>query len=123
MEYLPKRLKQLLKDNNWTIYHLSKVSGVPLSTLNHIINGETSPLLLTVQRICHGLNMTLAEFFSEQSFNSLSPDETKIITLYRTLSIQDKKLVLGYFYGFAQKNLKELYYDDTTTKDNSQNIL
>jgi transcriptional regulator with XRE-family HTH domain len=50
-------------------YMLAYRSTVPLTTIMHILNGKTrNPGIFTLIKICNGLDITIAEFFSSEEF-------------------------------------------------------
>lgn len=54
-------IKIAKKDRGLTNEELSKLSGVPLGTLNKILSGQTpDPQFETVKAICRALNISLA---------------------------------------------------------------
>ncbi len=64
------RIKLLLKEKNLPMHRLSTYSGIAPSTLKNIIYSKcSSPGIDTLYKICNGLDMTLAEFFSSPIFN------------------------------------------------------
>ena len=66
------RIQQICKDRKISINKLANSSLITQSTLQSIIVGDSSnPKLLTISRICYGLNITLEEFFSDEIFNDI----------------------------------------------------
>lgn len=54
-------IKEVKKQKNLTNEDLSKLSGVPIGTLNKILSGHTpDPQFETVKAICRALNISLA---------------------------------------------------------------
>lgn len=69
------RILQLCGQRNITINKLATVSALPPSSIKNILYGRSSdPRLLTIKKICDGLDITLAEFFDTDEFNSLEPE-------------------------------------------------
>lgn len=63
---LTDRINQLCDKNGYDYITLSRKSGVPLSTLLNIINGNSkNPGIFTISKLCNGFEITLAEFFME----------------------------------------------------------
>ena len=51
------------------------LSGMPQSTVNSLIDGSSqNPKLLTILRLCLGLNMELKEFFDDPVFKNLDDE-------------------------------------------------
>ena len=63
------RILNLCKEQNITINKLATLAGVRQSTINSIINGHSQKVqVLTILRICLGLNIQLSEFFDDDIF-------------------------------------------------------
>lgn len=66
------RILKFCKDRNITINKLATLSGIQQSTVNSLIDGSSkNPKLLTILRICLGLNIELKEFFNDKVFKDL----------------------------------------------------
>ncbi len=69
------RILQLCGQRNITINKLATICALPPSSIKNILYGRSSdPRLLTIKKICDGLEITLAEFFDTDEFNSLEPE-------------------------------------------------
>lgn len=69
------RILQLCGQRNITINKLASISALPPSSIKNILYGRSSdPRLLTIKKICDGLEITLAEFFDTEEFNTLEPE-------------------------------------------------
>ena len=94
------RIQQLLTFKHWSLYKLAKQSDIPYSSLNNIFNRQTCPTMVTLEKICHGFNISLSEFFSFESNplrnELLSDDEEELLNTYKELSVQNKKLLKAY---------------------------
>lgn len=64
------RIYELCKQNNITINRLCTISGITQSTLaNMNSRPNTNITVLTVMRICRGLNISIEDFFNSSIFN------------------------------------------------------
>ena len=106
------KIKQLYIQKGWTVYRLAKESGIPYSSLNSMIMRNNQPSVPTLRKLCHGLGITLSEFFSEDTpvtdykcRLNLSEDEFELLEEYRDLNEADKKLLHSYMLGLAKKEL------------------
>lgn len=64
-----KRIKQLLNENNLTMYKLAQYSGIPYTTLKSIIYSDyPNPTIEVIKYICDGFGITLIDFFSSPEF-------------------------------------------------------
>lgn len=69
------RLQNLCEQNNITINKLANLSAVSPSTLKSILYGRSAnPGIVTIKKLCDGLNITLADFFDTDEFNSLEQE-------------------------------------------------
>ncbi|MDO4331121.1 MAG: helix-turn-helix transcriptional regulator [Eubacteriales bacterium] len=60
------KLTEVSTKKGWTFYMLSRSSGVPLTTLLHIVDGSTkNPGIYTVMRLCDALELPLEELIGE----------------------------------------------------------
>lgn len=58
-----RRIKELMKKNDDTLYRLSKRSGVSLSTLASMFEKNTDPRVETIEKICAACDITVSQFF------------------------------------------------------------
>ena len=74
-EAVKQRILGLCKENHITINRLAMLSGMPQSTVNSLVDGTSkNPKLLSIMRICLGLNMELVDFFNDSVFFGLEDD-------------------------------------------------
>ena len=86
-----EKIKNLIKDKGWTLYKLSEKSGVNLSTLANMFSRKTLPSITTLNQLCEAFNITLSEFFNEET--NVSNDELYVVAKYRELSTTNKTIV------------------------------
>lgn len=60
-------IRALCDARSWTLYRLTKESGIPYSTLYTMLHKANAPSIPTLIKICDGLGITLAEFFDEHN--------------------------------------------------------
>ncbi len=74
-EAVKLKILKLCKEKNITINKLATLSGVRQSTINNLVDGTSkTPTLLTVLRICLGLDMQLKDFFDDDIFKDLDDE-------------------------------------------------
>lgn len=88
------RIKELLTDKNWSVYKLSKKSGVSQSTLSNMFNRNTSPTINTLEEICKAFEITLSQFFTDNKEITLSNEQEKMLEKWSTLTSKQKKELL-----------------------------
>ena len=74
-EAVRQRIRQLCDDNQLSLNGLAHKCGVTQSTLNNIVSGRNnSTTVSTIQKVCDGLDMDLATFFSGELFSRNEPE-------------------------------------------------
>lgn len=69
------RILHLCAERHITINKLATLSAVPPSSVKNILYGRSQdPKILTIKKICDGLDITLSDFFSTPEFASLEPE-------------------------------------------------
>lgn len=104
-EFQPlNRIQELCEERNWSYYQLAKASGIAYSTLNTMFNKHNCPSLPTLQKICEGFGISLTDFFEpDKAHSGLTEDQSICLSLFNSLSLEDKKLALAYLKGLAKK--------------------
>lgn len=70
-EAITIRILNLCKERNITPNKLGTISGVEPSTITSIFYGKSkNPGVVTIKAICDGLEISLADFFNDQLFDS-----------------------------------------------------
>jgi len=98
-----ERIKELLKQRGWSAYKLSKQSGLAESTVNNILKRNTVPSVTTLEAICGGFGMTIAQFFAEGEMIEVTPDVSELVRYYSVLSDEQKKLAIELLKKMNQK--------------------
>ena len=101
-----ERIKSLCVQRKWSYYRLAKKSNIPYSTLNTMMLKTNTPSIPTLIKICNGFDITLSQFFAEESNTiNLTPEQDKILSLWNTLDSNNKQLALAYLSGLANKEV------------------
>ena len=87
-----RRIDELRRERNWSIYKLADEAGITQSTLANMFTRKTLPSLTTLTQLCEAFNMSLSEFFYEGK-KGYSLDESILIENYRKLKLNDKEIV------------------------------
>lgn len=89
------RIKELMNERSWTMYKLSKRSGVPQSTLTNIFKRTNLPTIPVLEEICKGFGISLSMFFSESGdFVCLEEDEKEFLEHWNTLDEEQKRILI-----------------------------
>lgn len=74
-ECVVKRILELCAQRGWTVNKLANMCGMGPTTVKNILNGKSqNPGVVTIKKICDGLDMTLIEFFDTEDFRNLEQE-------------------------------------------------
>ena len=74
-DFVVKRIYELCEERNITPNALSYLAGISQSTVKSILNGESkNPGIVTLKKICDGLDITIVEFFDTKDFYELEQE-------------------------------------------------
>ena len=69
------RIIELCQAKRWSFNALATYSGIPSGTMKNIISGRSkNPGIVTIKKICDGLEITLSDFFNTPDFASLDQE-------------------------------------------------
>lgn len=86
-----ERLRQLLNERGWTEYRLAKNCGLSESTIANIYRRNTVPSLSTLEAICKGFGITMAQFFAEGEMVEINPELKEPFENWVNLTPEQKK--------------------------------
>lgn len=87
------RIRQLLEERGWTEYRLSKESGLAQTTISNIFKRNTEPTIPTLEAICVGFGITLAQFFSDGTAVELTQEQRDLFDRWVSLTAEQKKVL------------------------------
>lgn len=100
-----KRLKEIRKVKNISIYKLSKESQVSETHIRNLERGIKSATVETLEMLVSNLNMTMSEFFNEDDdISYLTPKEKKLLEYFRTLPNETSNIVVEFCEKLYKKN-------------------
>lgn len=88
-----ERLQQLLDERGWTRYRLAKESGLSEGTIANIFKRGNVPSIATLETICAGFKITLAQFFAQNDTVELSPELKDLFNEWVFLTSEQKEAV------------------------------
>ena len=69
------RLLQLCEEKRLSVNALARLSAVPPSTLKNVINGGSKNAgIVTIKKLCDGLEISLREFFDDDIFDDIEQE-------------------------------------------------
>ena len=87
-----EKIRLLCEERNWSHYKLSQKSGVPHPTLKNMYKRNTLPTLATLESICNGLGLTLAQFFANENEPvPLTKEQREILMLWGSISQEEQE--------------------------------
>lgn len=74
-EAVAKRIVELCEERNIAINTLANLSGVCPSTVYSMLNQKSqNPGVVSIKKLCDGLNISLREFFDTELFDDLEQE-------------------------------------------------
>ena len=74
-ECVAQRILDLCAERNMAVNALARLSALPPSTVKNILNGASqNPGIVTIKKLCDGLDITLIDFFDTDAFRQLEQE-------------------------------------------------
>lgn len=74
-EAIANRITKLCEEKHITINRLATISGIPRSTVKNILYGKSNNTgIITIKKLCDGLDICLADFFDTDELRSLEQE-------------------------------------------------
>ena len=74
-EAVAQRIIELCKEQDIAVNALANLSGVSPSTVYSMLNHKSqNPGVVSLQKLCDGLNISLREFFNSELFDNLEQE-------------------------------------------------
>lgn len=73
-EAVKLRIFELCDERNITVNKLCYISGVTQSTVQNITSGRNSATVITIKKLCDGLDIPIIEFFNSKLFSDLEQE-------------------------------------------------
>ena len=89
------RLRQLLRERGWTEYRLSRECNLSQTTMGNVFRRNTMPSLATLETICDGFGITMAQLFAEGDMIEVSPELREVFDCWVSLTPDQKKAALS----------------------------
>ena len=103
--YIIERIERIRKEKNLSRYRLSQRSEISQSTITNLLNRNNIPSIQTLEKICYGLDMTLAQFFSiDGERPNLTKEQKRILDMWDQLNDIQKVKVEAYMQGMLDKD-------------------
>lgn len=74
-EAVAQRIMNLCKERNIAVNALGNISGVNPSTIYSMLNTKSqNPGVVSLQKICDGLEISIREFFDDELFDNIEQE-------------------------------------------------
>ena len=101
--YIVDRIEMLCKKRNISRYRLARRSGVALSSVSTLLNRKSVPTIYTLEKLCNGLGVTMAQFFSaENTKPDLTKEQEEFLAILDEFSAEEKARVAAFMQGMRK---------------------
>ena len=98
MKDVLKEITRLREKRKWSEYDLAKHSGLTQSTISTWYRKNQIPTIQTLDKVCHGLGITLSQFFAEgDDAVSLTPEQKELLDNWSALTETQQRLFIELF--------------------------
>lgn len=88
-----ERIDELMKARKWSDYRLAQESGLSQSTIANIRRRHSLPSIPTLESICDAFGISLAQFFTENTFSvQLNSEQMEFFDSWVSLTDEQKLL-------------------------------
>ena len=98
-KYIADNITSLCEKRDISKYRLSQLSGISQSSLGRIMAQENLPSLITLEKICTALGVTLSQFFQEGNSENLTE---KVLGIWNDLSTNEQETVMSMLRGLRK---------------------
>ena len=89
---------------NWSEYQLAQNSGIAQSTISTWYRKQMQPSVSSLEKICTGLGITLAQFFSDDDeITNVTAEQLEILNLFNSLDLKDRELIVALLKSMTSK--------------------
>jgi transcriptional regulator with XRE-family HTH domain len=100
------RIKQLLAERGWTEYRLSRECGLAQTTIGNLVRRNTLPSMATLETICKGFRISMAQFFAEGDMLEVTPELKEVFDCWVSLTPDQKKAALAVLKAMNHDSLQ-----------------
>ena len=93
-KYIADKITSLCEKRDISKYRLSQLSGISQSSLGRIMAQENLPSLITLEKICAALGVTLSQFFQEGNSENLTEEQKEVLKIWNDLSTNEQETVM-----------------------------
>lgn len=96
------KIDQERLSRGWTEYTLAENSGLTQSTISTWRRKNLQPNVASIEKICNGLGITLAQFFNDSESVLLTNEQKSVLELWGKLSPRQRSAVFELLNSFVE---------------------
>ncbi|MBO5158040.1 MAG: helix-turn-helix transcriptional regulator [Lachnospiraceae bacterium] len=101
--YIIDRIEKLCEEKQLSRYRLAQKAGIAQSSLSTLLNRKSMPTIQTLEKICVGLDITLAQFFAGDNMTpDLTLEQKELLDTWNDMDEQERALVKAYIKGIIR---------------------
>lgn len=100
--YIIERIEALCEEKQMSRYRLAQKSGLAQSSISTLLNRKSVPTIQTIDKLCDGFGITLAQFFCSARVD-LTEEQQELLDTWDKMNEQEKMLVNAYIQGLIRK--------------------
>ena len=102
--YIIARIEQLCEKKKFSRYRLAQKSGIAQSSISTLLNRKSVPTIQTLEKICEGFDITLAQYIAgHEAITDLTADQKQLLSDWNAMDEHQKELVKAYIQGSIRK--------------------
>ena len=92
--YIIDRIEKLCEEKQISRYRLAQKAGIAQSSISTLLNRKSIPTIQTLEKICMGLDITLAQFFAGDNMTpDLTEEQKELLAIWNDMDEQGRALV------------------------------
>jgi len=95
MKDILQEITRLRLQRKWTEYELAKHSNIPQSTISTWYSKKQIPTIITLDKICKGMGISLSQFFAENNDSiCLTSKQRDLLDNWSVLNSKQQEIIL-----------------------------
>ena len=101
--YIIDRIEKLCEEKQISRYRLAQKAGIAQSSISTLLNRKSIPTIQTLEKICMGLDITLAQFFAgDNMMPDLTEEQKELLAIWTDMDEQGRALAKAYMKGIIR---------------------
>lgn len=98
--YIIDRVERIRQAKSLSRYRMAQRAGLSQSSISNLLNRRNVPSIQTLEKICNGLGMTLAQFFSADGERpDLTKEQEHVLDVWDQLNELERARVKAFVQG------------------------